>query len=1077
MIRFIIIVGLLILQSARLLGGAADDLLSDDEFEALKREGVRQLSALIAQNEWNNKHGLAHLNRYIFSFNRKDKWLEERVVGSGVSLFGQGMEGEQNFESLAKILNTYNVLDIRIKLYVCVVSQWDIALRHKIDFTKVKNTKELEPFTQDDAAEAIGQRFHALIKAIFESALKDHSESSVLGVAKFRGVFNGNSGEQPDYGLVNGFYVSPKLEARGDLSPSLTPFSMSQFNTGLRRNVDTIIEVLNNAIMPEEPLPPGPGKDFYDKHIQSLKQSDKANLRKVALLYNEIGSLLLASYNDHASTLINAYYTRHYQGLGSEGWAPSWEVYIERLNEYTAWFRTIESDLKKIEEQDRMVLLLHGLSDKQLEAIAFEDRIRALKVIATDRMFGEWNFRGENEENLALRLIRTIPETEISPLFIRLVTEIVNNKVLLVRLDEEFNDTEVFIGDQNYGVFIGLLMDKFIHVFTADPEQVFGEVADNNNVFIWNEENGNGLYETSLSDYGFVTLKLYTDQVIKYGQGRAYAYRVLTEEKSIDAISPIAIVAQKAIPELGMAKYDFQVGPAILMHYLLNEKINKDVRILVQVMLDGIGIATGVGALSSGVRGVRLAIVIAELVVSMVDLTGATFEEKLVTEYGEDGKQALASWRKISFFVNIFTLSTEGFISVRKFVQSDITLLADIINKSADLKKFIFTSTSETALQIKALLIKAGVKLGTFAEEWHALSLVKLKGLGYQLNSVTEVLVVYASYGASYISKKLLGGEKLADLKKQATFQEFIDNLPTEFSSLKSKLIQQDYDDVVDIVALLKTNAKITDDAALAQLFDDLSNVMEPFYLKKFLDKGIDPYLLRNSFGELLVKAGEGRLSILKEVSDWDFNSIKQLANNINVISAHLKKNVNKIEDLLAGFNKASNKQEWLNNLKDGFYKNGYTIKYTNPSGNIIEWTNHHRNSVFQSIEKALISKDPGKFVEGKVGNFVKNQNKEIEGFGVKIENFTTKKRAGEIDVLTKNEIIEAKKNYSTFEADQFKKFTDSSLPNYINPNQRKIILYIDDPLTAAQKSDILSQLPREVTLVNSLNKLGDILK
>jgi hypothetical protein len=127
----------------------------------------------------------------------------------------------------------------------------------------------------------------------------------------------------------------------------------------------------------------------------------------------------------------------------------------------------------------------------------------------------------------------------------------------------------------------------------------------------------------------------------------------------------------------------------------------------------------------------------------------------------------------------------------------------------------------------------------------------------------------------------------------------------------------------------------------------------------------------------------------------------------------------------------------------------------------------------------ALNSTNPGKLAEGKVGNFVKSQGKDVEGFGLKIDNSTLGGQAGDIDVLTKNEIIEVKNSYSSWSSkpDQVKKFTNVTNPQYLNPRGRNPILYIDEPLTAAQKSDILSKIPSDVTLVNSLEELQLILK
>ena len=97
----------------------------------------------------------------------------------------------------------------------------------------------------------------------------------------------------------------------------------------------------------------------------------------------------------------------------------------------------------------------------------------------------------------------------------------------------------------------------------------------------------------------------------------------------------------------------------------------------------------------------------------------------------------------------------------------------------------------------------------------------------------------------------------------------------------------------------------------------------------------------------------------------------------------------------------------------------------------------------------------------------------------MKIQSTTTTQLAGDIDILTKNEIIEVKRSYSAWSSkpNQVRKFTDKSLPNYLNPHGRNPILYIDETLTATQRADISSKIPSNVTLVNSLDELKSIIQ
>lgn len=205
-------------------------------------------------------------------------------------------------------------------------------------------------------------------------------------------------------------------------------------------------------------------------------------------------------------------------------------------------------------------------------------------------------------------------------------------------------------------------------------------------------------------------------------------------------------------------------------------------------------------------------------------------------------------------------------------------------------------------------------------------------------------------------------------------------------------------------------------------------------------------------------------------------NVIRKDVDNLNGVSKHLDKSVHSANDIKTGLNSATDKQKWLDDLKDGVYRNGNKAEYINPSGNVLKWTDQDSKSILQSIESALKSSDPGKLVEGRIGDFVKKQGKEIEGFGLKIQNSTTGQTAGDIDVMTKKAIIEVKKSASSFKEGQVDKFTNPSMANFLNSNNRRAILYIDEALTEAQRVKILSQIPNNVTLVNSLDELAKIL-
>ncbi|MCC9019403.1 hypothetical protein [Flavobacterium lipolyticum] len=119
-------------------------------------------------------------------------------------------------------------------------------------------------------------------------------------------------------------------------------------------------------------------------------------------------------------------------------------------------------------------------------------------------------------------------------------------------------------------------------------------------------------------------------------------------------------------------------------------------------------------------------------------------------------------------------------------------------------------------------------------------------------------------------------------------------------------------------------------------------------------------------------------------------------------------------------------------------------------------------------------SNNIGPITEGKEGAFVKTK-KVLTGFGQKIKPNIT-----DFDVATLDEIIEVKAAFSSVKEDQFTKLLDHTAPNFCNPTQKKVILYVEKPLietTDAQIRIIERIKSQGVTFVNSLEELEKILK
>ncbi len=159
--------------------------------------------------------------------------------------------------------------------------------------------------------------------------------------------------------------------------------------------------------------------------------------------------------------------------------------------------------------------------------------------------------------------------------------------------------------------------------------------------------------------------------------------------------------------------------------------------------------------------------------------------------------------------------------------------------------------------------------------------------------------------------------------------------------------------------------------------------------------------------------------------------------------------------------------------------KDGNKTNYTNPAGNELSWTDQHPKSIDNDIDAKLNSTDPGKATEAKVASLIR-ENKEVIGFGQQVKK-ADHSLAGDLDVVTRDEIIEVKKSIKAItDIEQFDKYVNPNNGNYFNTDQKKVILYIDKPLTNLHPNDLkkLQEIKSKgITIVNSPKELKEALK
>ncbi|WP_348773244.1 WXG100 family type VII secretion target [Paenibacillus pabuli] len=146
--------------------------------------------------------------------------------------------------------------------------------------------------------------------------------------------------------------------------------------------------------------------------------------------------------------------------------------------------------------------------------------------------------------------------------------------------------------------------------------------------------------------------------------------------------------------------------------------------------------------------------------------------------------------------------------------------------------------------------------------------------------------------------------------------------------------------------------------------------------------------------------------------------------------------------------------------------RDGNKTKYTNPAGNELTWVDQHPKNISRDIESFVESPNIGKATEGKVAKLVSEQ-KEVIGFGQKVQR-EDKTPAGDFDVLTKDEIIEVKASAGALKVDQIEKYTNVNHKDFLNSENRKVIVYIEEPL--------INLAPEQLQKLNKIKDMGAII-
>lgn len=151
---------------------------------------------------------------------------------------------------------------------------------------------------------------------------------------------------------------------------------------------------------------------------------------------------------------------------------------------------------------------------------------------------------------------------------------------------------------------------------------------------------------------------------------------------------------------------------------------------------------------------------------------------------------------------------------------------------------------------------------------------------------------------------------------------------------------------------------------------------------------------------------------------------------------------------------------------------------YLNAAGEKIRITKQKSNTLLESINSKLNSTTEGTRIEAKVADFINNNTeKTVVQFGCDVKT-PQNIPIGDIDVSTSEHLIEVKKSFKKVSYSQIKKYTDVFDKQFFNFENKKVIIYIDDPIVMNEynKATIKQFNDNGVIIVNSLDELLEVL-
>jgi hypothetical protein len=452
-----------------------------------------------------------------------------------------------------------------------------------------------------------------------------------------------------------------------------------------QERVDLYIGLLLNSIDKclEEQKNDKVGDQFYREFSAKATTSQESQqLRQIADVFNKMGEVLLSNNNPQGWAENGDFFRASFTAYKQLGY--SFESYLLKINGYLKQYEQQKDILEKLTDNERIAIALNAFSDKEIEFLPLALRVRSLDKLSSERMRGNFNLFGNNEEFAALRLVKYIRQVDKKDL----IGELKNN-ALLKRLDSEFDDLEFFGGDNNYGKLIDIL-DKYVlflnNISTTSKATWLETLYEQNRIYnITRGSIGEKYISASrLSNVGDIgvsvaTFEGFTEPTIT-DEGAVLPPTPVIKYQSPVNISfdtPVAVYHNDILKGVDYNKNgSIEIISALKLHYYLSCNKNENIKTDISVAIDVASLISGTAVISGGVKGVRLVLAVFDVASSITSLMTTAVEKDILRTYGTEGQAYINSMRTVSAILGFADLGGQGVLKFKNLLKDDIITIS-----------------------------------------------------------------------------------------------------------------------------------------------------------------------------------------------------------------------------------------------------------------------------------------------------------------------------------------------------------------------------------------------------------------